>query len=184
MITGAKTINEYRKYSNKKRVDFILKHYGSIGEYIRSYEEILCDDILEQRAIDRRIAKGDPGIRVQTSDKSDPTAMEAVDRLSIEEKLSLSDTTGTIMCRDAELNKEARTLKLMKRDLKYVNHAMNMLSQYERNILGEILCHEKTLDAIAEEKGIQYESAKMRVYRCRLKVRNMALEFIESACAC
>lgn len=184
MITGAKTISKYREFSNKKRVDFILKNYGCIGEYIRSYEEILSDDILGQRIIERRMDKGDTGVRVQTSEKSDPTAMAAVDRVTLEERFSLDDDSDRFMCRDAELNRDARTLKIMKRDFRYVNHAMNMLSQHDRSILGEVLCHEKTLDAIAEEKGIQYESAKMFIYRSRLKVRKQALEFIESACAC
>ena len=184
MITGAKTISKYRDLNNKKRVDFILKNYGSIGEYIRSYEEILCDDILGQRAIERRIDKGELGVRVQTSEKSDPTAMGAVDRVTLEERFSLENDSDNFMCRDTELNKDARTLKIMKRDLKYVVHAMNMLSQHDRSTLGEVLCHEKTLETIAEEKGIQYESAKMFIYRSRLKVRKQALEFIESACAC
>jgi hypothetical protein len=184
MITGATTISKYRDLNNKKRVDFILKNYGSIGEYIKSYEEILCDDILGQRAIERRIDRGETGVRVQTSEKSDPTAMAAVDRVTLEESFSLKDNSDRFMCRDAVLNRDARTLKIMKRDFKYVIHAMNMLSQHDRCILGEVLRHEKTLDAIAEEKGIQYESAKMYIYRSRLKVRNQALEFIESACAC
>ncbi|MBQ9304286.1 MAG: hypothetical protein IJ208_14360, partial [Butyrivibrio sp.] len=84
---------------------------------------------------------------------------------------------------DLELNQDAVTLRTMKRDLGFVNHAIRMLPVHARSELGKVLSREKSLDDVADEKGIQYESAKMYVYRARLKVKKQALEFMDRACA-
>ncbi len=181
MNTGA-VISEYQDYSNKKRVDFILNNFYGIEEYIRCYEEILCDSIMVDRLVDRRDEKGNPGVMIQTSYIGDPTAMAAVDRTSIFEKLS-EDSSSRHISDDLELNDDALTLRTMKRDLGFVKHAIRMLPAHDSSELGKILSHEKTLYEVAEEKGIQYESAKMYVYRARLKVKKRALEFMERACA-
>lgn len=182
MITGATVISKYHDYSNKKRVDFILKNYYGIEEYIRCYEEILCDSIMVDKLVDRREENGNLGAMIQTSGISDPTAMTAVDRSSIFEKMS-EESLSRHISDDQEFNQDAITLRTMKRDLGFVNHAIGMLPVRDRNEFGKILCREKTLDDVAEEKGIQYESAKMFVYRSRVKVKQMALEFMEKACA-
>ena len=182
MITGAAVISEYQEYSNKKRVDFILNNYYGIEEYIRCYEEILCDSIVSDRLVDRREENGDPGVAIQTSHRSDPTAMLATDRTTVFEKMAENARTRHISD-DLELNQDAVTLRTMKRDLGFVNHAIRMLPVHARSELGKVLSREKSLDDVADEKGIQYESAKMYVYRARLKVKKQALEFMDRACA-
>ena len=182
MITGATVISEYQEYSYKKRIDFILRNYYGIEEYIRGYEDILCDNIMVDRIVDRRDSYGDTGIRVQTSNMGDSTSMTAVERESILEKMSEKALTRHISD-DPELKYEAITLRTMKRDLGFVNRAIRMLPGRDRRELGELLCHEKTIDDVAEEKGILYESAKMAVYRTRLKVKKNALEFMKRAAA-
>ena len=182
MITGAAVISEYQGYSNKKRVDFILNNYYGIEEYIRCYEEILCESIRMDRLVDHREENGDLGVMIQTSYIGDPTAMAAIDRTSIFEKMS-EDSLSSHISEDLEYNRDAMALKTMKRDLGFVNHAIRMLPARARSEFGKILCREKSLDDVAEEKGIQYESAKMYVYRARLKVKEHALEFMERACA-
>ena len=96
MITGAAVISEYQEYSNKKRVDFILNNYYGIEEYIRCYEEILCDSIVSDRLVDRREENGDPGVAIQTSHRSDPTAMMATDRTTVFEKMAETARTRHI----------------------------------------------------------------------------------------
>ena len=182
MNTGAAVISEYQEYSYKKRIDFILKNYCGIEEYIKGYEEILCDSIMVDRLVDCRDGYGDIGVRVQTSYTGDSTAMTAVERSTILEKMSEKALTRHISD-DPVLNKEAVTLRTMKRDLGFVNRAIRMLPGRDSRELGQLLSHEKTIDDVAEEKGIQYESAKMHIYRTRLKVKERALEFMERACA-
>lgn len=181
MNTGAAVISEYQEYSYKKRIDFILKNYCGIEEYIKGYEEILCDSIMVDKLVDRRDGYGDTGVRVQTSYTGDSTAMTAVERSIILEKMSEKALTWHISD-DPVLNKEAVNLRTMKRDLGFVNRAIRMLPGRDSREL-ELLSHEKTIDDVAEVKGIQYESPKMHIYRTRLKVKERALEFMERACA-
>lgn len=159
MNTGAAVISEYQEYSYKKRIDFILKNYCGIEEYIKGYEEILCDSIMVDRLVDRRDGYGDIGVKVQTSYTGDSTAMTAVERSTILEKMSEKALTRYISD-DPVLNKETVTLRTMKRDLGFVNRAIRMLPGRDSRELGQLLSHEKTIDDVAEEKGIQYESAK------------------------
>ncbi len=63
----------YAESDNGKRIDIIFEHYDNFLELADMFEGRLFDDIKEEKAFNRREARGDLGIRVQTSGKSDPT---------------------------------------------------------------------------------------------------------------
>ncbi|WP_207637477.1 hypothetical protein [Butyrivibrio sp. XPD2002] len=73
----------YAESDNGKRIDIIFEHYDNFLELADMFEGRLFDDIKEEKGFNRREARGDLGIRVQTSGKSDPTCMEATGNLTL-----------------------------------------------------------------------------------------------------
>ncbi len=87
---------------------------------VEGYEQSLSFIIKEEKARKHRQAKGDLGIRVQTSGTSDPTAKEAIDNVMIMEAIRYGDLTSVIRDLDEEVTQihkmEVRTLRNMKED--------------------------------------------------------------------
>ena len=183
MATGAIVISDYHDLNCSKRVQFIFRHFSNICEYIDGYEKSLCELIMAERTMKKQKERDAIGIRVQTSGHSDPTAREAVERTDVMEKIQSEDenlTDEVLRCEEGqELVFEIEVLHQIRRDYDFVVHAMGVLPAHERSELEAVLGHEKEIAGLADEKGIQFESAKMQIYRSKKKVRLEAVKFMQ-----
>ena len=178
MSTGASVIWDYLGMSDVKRVDFIFRNYGNLYDYIEGYEETLCEEILEQRLYGKR---RDPlGVRVKTSVCADTTARDAISHADIICKIRANDVEEIVVCCDEPetICYEVNVLCRMRGDLRLVNNAMGILARRERQVFLNLLNHEIELRDLADQRSIEYESAKMWVYRNKQKVKSQALEYM------
>lgn len=180
MSNGASIIQFYQGLSDRKRIDFIFRNYDNLSDFIREYEDLICNRILEERAVKLREGRETLGIRVQTSVLSDPTTRDAINHSDVMQKIRDNnlDSLEKFCDNPEEMSIEVNILYQMKKDYKAVNKAMYVLNGHERKILTDMLNHDKRLCDLAEERSIEYESAKMYIYRNKRKVKKQALEFM------
>ncbi len=78
----------YASGNPKQRFELIYKNYRIFPKMIDSFETGVFNTILNEREYNRRAKnKAELGVRVQTSNKSDPTAKLAVERVMIREAI-------------------------------------------------------------------------------------------------
>ena len=80
--------------------------------------------------------------------------------------------------RSEEFIRNAYLLREMRKDYELFNLQLSILGK-EKESFEQYLRGEKSLVDIAEQEGITYESAKMRIHRSRLKVKNQVVSFME-----
>ena len=171
----------YAESDNGKRIDIIFEHYDNFLELADMFEGRLFDDIKEEKAFNRREARGDLGIRVQTSGKSDPTCMEATGNLTLIQDIQDGNIDDAMKGADEDMKHDIQiqALQDMRTDYKDLNDAMVILPRKQRNEVKDLLTGERDLQQIADDSKNYYDSAKSRVYRNRSKVKKKAIEFIE-----
>ena len=171
----------YAESDNRKRIDIIFEHYDNFLDLADMFEERLFDDIRQEKAFNRREARGDLGIRVQTSGKSDPTCMEATGNLTLIQDIQEGNFDGALKGADEDMKHDIQlqALQDMRTDYKDLNDALIILPAKERKEVRDLLTGERDLQQIADDSKNYYESAKSRVYRNRRKVKKKAIEFIE-----
>lgn len=67
----------------------------------------------------------------------------------------------------------------MRADFELFNRQLAILSGNELRIFRGYLSGEKDIGDIAEEEGIQYESAAQKVRRAKVKIKIQMIEFLE-----
>jgi len=121
---------------------------------------------------------GDLGIRVQTGGTtSDPTAKKAIRNVMTLEALINCDFSGDVMegvNRAEEFIRDAYLLRDMRKDYDLFNRQLSILGT-EKETFEKYLRREKSLDDIAEEHGITYESAQQKIHKIRTRVKNRLL---------
>ena len=139
--------------------------------------------IENEKAYNRKQSRGDLGVRVQTSGMhSDITADTAINNVITKEAIIACDFSGDVLegvDRGEEFQRDAYTLRSMRADFELFNRQLCILSGNESRIFRGYLSGEKDIGDIAEEEGIQYESAAQRVRRIKLKVRGQMVGFLE-----
>ncbi len=81
--------------------------------------------------------------------------------------------------RGEEFQRDAYTLRSMRTDFALFNRQLGILSGNELRIFKGYLSGEKDIGDIAEEEGIQYESAAQKVRRAKVKIKVQMIGFLE-----
>ena len=81
--------------------------------------------------------------------------------------------------RGEKYRKDAYTLRRMRADYELFNQQLCILGRNELRIFRGYLSGEKDIGEIAEEEGIQYESAAQRVRRAKVKIKLQMVGFLE-----
>lgn len=77
MQDEANIVKQYEEANVSGRIEILIKYYPNFIRLVEGYEQSLSFIIKEEKAYKHRQAKGELGVRVQTSGMSDPTAREA-----------------------------------------------------------------------------------------------------------
>lgn len=183
MMARANIVTNYAKADAAKRVDIICKNYPNFMGIVDGYTEGLCYMIENEKAYNRAQAKGDLGIRVQSSGlHSDITADTAIGNVITKDAIIACDFSGDVLegvDRRAVYQADAFTLRQMRLDYALFNKQLPILSDNERRVFMEYLSGEKEIGQIAEDEKIMYESALQKVRRAKVKMKKQMLCFLE-----
>lgn len=175
-------IKIYVDANSTKRVDIIIKNYTNFMGIVDGYTDGLRYMIECEKESNSRSELGDLGVRVQTSGAtSDPTAKRAIRNVMTREAIINCDFSGDVLDgvdRAEEFMKNAYVLRDMRKDYELFNRQLSILGK-EKILFEKYLCQETTLDDIAKENGISYESAQQKVHKIRLKVKRQVVGFMD-----
>ena len=183
MVARASIIKNYAKADAAGKVDIICKNYPNFIGIVEGYTEGLCYMIENEKAYNRKQSRGDLGVRVQTSGMySDITADTAISNVITKDAIIACDFSGDVLegvDRVEEFQRDAYTLRRMRTDFELFNSQLCRLGKNESRIFRDYLSGEKDIGDIAEEEGIQYESAAQKVRRAKVKIKVQMIGFLE-----
>ena len=171
MRDEANIVELYADADVPQRIDILIRFYPNFMRLVEGFEQSLSFIIREEKAYKHRQAKGDPGVRVQTSGTSDPTAREAIDNIMIMEAIrsgNLADITKDLDAEVMQLHEmEVKTLQDMKEDYCILQSSFYYLEADAADTFVKYLqCGRKT-EKLAYELDIKPEALKMQM--CRVK---------------
>ena len=176
-------IKKYEKADAAKKIDLICKHYHNFVKIIDGYAEGLCYVIYNDRISKHKSDIYELGVRVQTSGMhSDVTADTAISKVEIKRAVISCDFSGNELeglAKKELYRKKAYLLRNMRADYELFNKQLNVLEDDESRIFLGYINKKLTLYDIADEKGIQPESAMKRVIRIKRRLKDHMLLFFE-----
>ena len=113
---------------------------------------------------------------------SDITADTAINNVITKEAIIACDFSADVLegvDLGEEFQRDAYTLRRMRADFELFNRQLCILSGNESRIFRGYLSGEKDIGDIAEEEGIQYESAAQKVRRAKVKIKVQMIGFLE-----
>lgn len=183
MMARASIIEKYANADAAKKVDIICKNYPNFIGIVEGYTEGLCYMIENEKAYNRTQAKGDPGVRVQSSGMhSDITANMAIGNVITKDAIRTCDFSDGVLDgvdRCEKFQMDAFTLRQMRADYELFSKQMAILNGSELRIFKEYLSGEKEIAQIADEEGIMYESAVQKLRRAKVKIKKQMVCFLE-----
>lgn len=171
MRDEANIVKQYEDADVTERIEILIRYYPNFTRLVEGYEQSLTFIIKEEKAFRHRQAKGELGVRVQTSGKSDPTDREAIDNVMIMEAIRAGDLSGVLKDLDDEVTRiheaEVATLQNMKEDYSVLQSTFYYLDPDAADTFTKYLqCGRKT-EKLAYELDIKPEALKMQM--CRVK---------------
>ena len=165
-------LRNYESAGTEDKVRFILRNFARFDVMLNTYEECIRISIEEESRYNRRKEAGDPGIRVQTTGTSDSAQSRSIRSIEVKQAVESGDMTDVLeYTDDPELHEEDRfILSDMKSDYRYTVEAIQMLKPKDRKIYLGYLRGETDFFGIAEDLGIQYQSARNKIFRIRVQV--------------
>lgn len=184
MATRVDIVEVYAIAPAPKRIELICKNYHNFERIIEGRTAELRFNIIEEQEYNRRQARGDLGIRVQTSGMhSDIVYRQAVSEIEVERAIKDCDFSGGILDgtdHKEEFISDAHTLMRMKREYQLFNSQMAYLDDDEKRQFLCFLKKEKTIDDMADELGVQYHTVVRKMNRFKQIVKGETVRIIES----
>ncbi|SEA28758.1 hypothetical protein SAMN05216349_108108 [Oribacterium sp. KHPX15] len=155
-ITKDELVESYGTGNAKERFDLIYENYSVFPQLVDCFEIGLFNTILNEKEYNRRAKNSaDLGVRVQTSNKSDPTAKMAVERVMIREAIERCDTDGGIL-KDTDNpekhKKDIWTIAMMRREYEVFDSFLNALKGDEYQI--NLTCNDQVFLQALSSLGI------------------------------
>ena len=143
---------------------------------LTSYEDYIRISIEEECRYNRRKEEGDAGVRVHGGFPSDPTLSQAVRNMEIDKAIRSGDMNRVLAYTDDPQmhQQDCFILSDMRSDYRYTVEAIRRLRPEEQTLYLDYITGRRDLYRIAEECGIQYQSAKNKIARIRIRVVKMA----------
>ena len=171
-----KDLRRYETADPEEKVRFILNHFAGFELILTSYEDYIRISIEEECRYNRRKEEGDAGVRVHGGVPSDPTLSQAVRNMEIDKAIRSGDMNHVLAYTDDPQmhQQDCFILSDMRSDYRYTVEAIRRLRPEEQTLYLDYITGRRDLYRIAEECGIQYQSAKNKIARIRIRVVKMA----------
>ena len=159
----------------------IYKNYSVFPQLVDCYETGLLNRILFEVEYNRRAKNDDDlGVRVQTSNKSDPTMAKAIEHIMIREAVEECNFSGNILKETDTPDKHKRdilTIHMMRREYEVFDTALKTLPQREYSMIYSFIHKDMNLLEIAEDKELAYQSVKNMIGAAKKTLENRITPF-------
>ena len=164
------------------KVRTVLDNYPTFLNMVNVYEFGLINKIREERVTNRRISRGELGVRVQTSNQSNPTSTEGDERDEISNAVKAGDyITALRGADDFDLHRaEILSLKNMREDYALVCRQFGAVGD-DGKLLERYLSHELDLITIADSEGVTLEAIKQRFKKAKKKIIKGCVRWIHES---
>ena len=169
-------LDNYGNLEPDKRVDIILDHYRDFPSIIEGQKKILVLKIKNERDYLRRPKKDDLGTVILSGGIADPTAKQAVEHVYIEELVRKGDDISELMqCMENEDKKafyrQFHILNKMQEEYAILEGQLMLMNSNEKKVFKLYTECGHDFQFIADQEGIQYDSARRRVWEIRKKIK-------------
>lgn len=185
MIAKAKDsdmLQRYRDSDPEERFGLLMDNYGMFPKMIRKFEKKIEYKIKAERKYAKSKRRGELGVRVQTSDLSDPTSSEAIVSVTIQEGFQSGDLDKSIikgLDNAREYEEEVRIIGIMRMDFKLLEEIIEDLDNDESTMMKKYLLEGMTLRQIAADEGLSYDAMKKKHLRIREEIKEEVMECFE-----
>lgn len=173
-------IDQYGNAEPGKRADIILDHFQDFPSIIEGHRKILVLKIKNEREYIQKSCKDNLDTMILTSEISDPTAKEAVEHVYIEELVQNGEDISELIY-DMEneekrvFSRQVHILMKMREEYTILQTQLLFLNSNEKKIFELYTEGGHDFQKIADQEGIQHESARRRVWEIRKKIKNKAV---------
>ena len=177
-------LTEYRGSDAEGRLNLMIDNYSSFPKIIRKMEVKTKYRIKCEKEYARSRARGELGVRVQTSNLSDPTFDEAATNIMIDKALETGEAEGGILKgieNVAQYEADIRIISIMRMDFELLSEIVEDLDD-EFCLMKDFLTKHKMLKEIASERGVSYDTIKRKAYELSGDIREEIIECLEMNC--
>ena len=181
-MIAANIIAEYGKADIRGRVVLIIKNYPNFIEMLDGYEHSLAVVIHDEKVCNKRIEKGDPGIRVSSTKLSDPVFDQVSAIVENEQAIRSADfESGFLRGTDRTLffKRQIQTCFIMREDFGFFQDGLMALNNEERQIFQDYLSGRKSMQGIADAMCIGYDTARKKIRNYRRLVMDQTGFFMQ-----
>lgn len=181
MMGNDNIIARYAEAGIDGRINIILNHYQDFPRIIKASEESLMELVISEKRYNRRAAYENPGVRVDSTRCSDPTASAALERIDTMDAIHNMDDLERVLegtdCPERH-RWEAWTLRDMREDYRLVSLQIDSLSAGQRRDIVRYLDGAMDVPAISEERQCTYGAARNRIWGIRRTIKSKARYYL------
>ena len=178
-------LQKYSEADPEGRLKIMMGNYAVFPKMIRRIEKKVIYKIRIERDYVRSHHRGELGVRIQSSGKSDPTANEAIINVSLEEALKTGEyDPGLIRGLENadEYETAIRTINVMRLDYELLTEIIDDLREKDSRVIKQYLLEGKLFKEIADSEGRTYDAIKKRIEKIRAEIRDHMLDCLEMSC--
>ena len=179
-VTDEQLVDAYSKGNPQQRFQLIYKNYEVFPQLVDCFEIGLFNRILCEKEYNRLKKNGDLGVRIQTSNRSDPTARMAIEHVMIRDAIKECNINGDLLkdTDNPEKNKrDILTLHMMRREYEVFDSSLKALPGNEFRITYSYLHEGRKLVQIAEDEDKAYQTILNIVSKTRKKLEGKTIAF-------
>ena len=179
-----KHLREYSQSEPERKARFILGNFRRFPKMIEGYESDWKIVVTAEKRYNTLHEMGDLGIRVQTSGTGNPTMNKAIFETELDNAAGKRDLFSVVKGTDdpEQHIREKMVIADMKDDYSIMKNAIHRLQEVDAEVLLHYIRMEKTIQEIADELQMNYDSAKKKLQRLRKEVIVDAAENIRCRC--
>lgn len=183
-MTKLSFLDKYGNAKPNKRADIMLDHYRDFPSIIDGHKKILVLRIKNEREYNMKSHKDELGTAITESKLSDPTANTAVENVYIEELIEgggdISELVkGMGYSQKRGFSRQFRILMKMEEEYAILEAQLLLMSSNEKKIFELYSESGHDFQQIADMEGIQYDSARRRIWMIRKKIKEGVVDNME-----
>ncbi len=179
-----KHLREYSQSEPELKAKFILGNFRRFPKMIEGYESDWKVVVTAEKRYNTLHEMGNLGIRIQTSGTGNPTMNKAIFETELDSAATNRDLFSVVKGTDdpEQHIREKMVIADMKDDYSIMKNAIYRLEEMDAELLLHYIRMEKTIQEIADELQMNYDSAKKKLQRLRKEVIIDVAENIRCRC--
>lgn len=186
-INGEETdiLRCYQSADAEGRLLIMLNNYAVFPKVIRKAEKKVQYKIKSEHEYLRSHSRGELGVRIQTSNLSDPTFDEAATNAMLDDAIKTGEIDNSLLNGIEDVyryEEEIRIINVMRMDFELLEEIIEDLEENDTKVIKQYLVEGKLFKEIADDEGRTYEAIKKRMERIRSDIREEIIECLKMNC--